>query len=512
MLAAALCVVSSIYAARHFAITSDVSQLISTAAPWRQREIAFDQAFPHRAQLILAVVQAPTAELTKRAADALTQRLSGRSDHIPLGAPAGQRAFLRAKRAFLFAPTEDVAATMGQLTQARPLLGVLADDPSLRGVMKVVAFGLAGVRTGRAKLDDLTRPMTMLSDTVENALDGKFASFSWRALLAGKTEHEGFAQLHRGRADPRFQRAGARRRGGAPIRQAAIDLNLASEFGARVRLTGPVPLADEEFSTVKENAELNGILTILAVLIILWLALHSARIILAVFLTLMVGLAITAALGLMLVGAFNLISVAFAVLFVGLGVDFGIQFSVRYRSERHEIKDLREALRSAAAKAGVPLTLAAAAVAAGFFSFFPTDYRGLSELGLIAGVGMIVAYVTSITLLPALLEILNPPGEPQPVGYKALAPVDRFMERHRIAIVVLTGAIALGGTPLLLNLRFDFNPLNLRSPKVESVATFLELRNDPDAGVNCDRNPEAVAGRGDGAAKRSRRCRRSRAP
>ena len=125
----------------------------------------------------------------------------------------------------------------------------------------------------------------------------------------------------------------------------------------------------------------------------------------------MVGLAITAALGLMMVGAFNLISVAFAVLFVGLGVDFGIQFSVRYRSERHEIKDLSEALRSAAAKAGVPLTLAAAAVAAGFFSFFPTDYRGLSELGLIAGVGMIVAYVTSITLLPALLKILNPPGE-----------------------------------------------------------------------------------------------------
>ena len=177
------------------------------------------------------------------------------------------------------------------------------------------------------------------------------------------------------------------------IRQAATDLNLASDFGARVRLTGPVALADEEFSTVKENAELNGILTILAVLLILWLALHSARIILAVFLTLMVGLAITAALGLMMVGAFNLISVAFAVLFVGLGVDFGIQFSVRYRSERHEIKDLSEALRSSAAKAGIPLTLAAAAVAAGFFSFFPTDYRGLSELGLIAGVGMIVAFV-----------------------------------------------------------------------------------------------------------------------
>ena len=103
-----------------------------------------------------------------------------------------------------------------------------------------------------------------------------------------------------------------------------------------MRLTGRIALADEEFATVKDGALLNTSLTIIAVLIILWVALRSGRIILAVFLSLMVGLAITAALGLIMVGAFNLISVAFAVLFVGIGVDFGIQFSVRYRAERHE--------------------------------------------------------------------------------------------------------------------------------------------------------------------------------
>ena len=99
-------------------------------------------------------------------------------------------------------------------------------------------------------------------------------------------------------------------------------------------------MADEEFATIKENALLNGTITILVVLFILWRALGSGRIILAVFLNLVVGFAITAALGLLMVGALNLISVYFAVLFVGLGVDFGIQFSVRYRSERHAIPDL----------------------------------------------------------------------------------------------------------------------------------------------------------------------------
>jgi uncharacterized protein len=103
-----------------------------------------------------------------------------------------------------------------------------------------------------------------------------------------------------------------------------------------------------------------------------------------------------------------------------LGVNFGIQFSVRYRSERHEKSDLRDALRSAARKVGAPLTLAAAATAVGFFSFIPTDYKGLSELGLIAGCGMLIAFLCSITFVPAMLAVLNPPGESASVGFSAV--------------------------------------------------------------------------------------------
>ncbi len=123
-----------------------------------------------------------------------------------------------------------------------------------------------------------------------------------------------------------------------------------------------------------------------------------------------------------MVGALNLISVAFAVLFIGLGVDFGIQFSVRYRAERHEVDDLHQALLNTAKHVGAPLTLAAAATAAGFLSFLPTDYKGLSELGLLAGLGMIIAFITSITLIPALLTLLRPPGEPEEMGFRGSRP------------------------------------------------------------------------------------------
>jgi hopanoid biosynthesis associated RND transporter like protein HpnN len=133
---------------------------------------------------------------------------------------------------------------------------------------------------------------------------------------------------------------------------------------------------------------------------------------------------------------------------------------------------------------GVPLTLAATATAAGFLSFLPTDYKGVSELGQIAGVGMIIAFVSTITVLPALLKVLNPPGEKEPLGYASLAPVDRFMERNRIAIIVGTAVVVLGGLPLLYHLQFDFNPINLNSAKVESIATYLDLRSDPATGAS----------------------------
>src|SRR5262249_49823386 len=221
-----------------------------------------------------------------------------------------------------------------------------------------------------------------------------------------------------------------------------------------------LPVTDAASRPLNPNPALSGVPTLPAVLIILWLALRSFRIIFACAVSLFAGLAISAAAGLAVVGAFNVISVAFFVLFVGLGVDFGIQFSVRYRAERHDHPSLRAALRSSPLKAGGPLALAAVATAVGFASFLPTAYRGLSELGQIAGMGMLIAFGTSITLLPALLAVLNPPAEPHPMGFAWLAPVDRFLERHRIAVVATTAAVVLLGSPLPWCLPFHFKPLH----------------------------------------------------
>ncbi len=475
---------SADYAARNFSIDADTSKLISDELPWRERELAYQRAFSQERPTLLVVVDAPTPELAGIAADKLAQRLSTQPSLFPQIRRPGSSAFFE-RNGFLFQSKEEVARITDRLTSARPLVGTLAADPSFRGVMDGLGIGIDGVQAGQMSLDDLARPMNMLSGTLDDALNGRRASFSWQVLMTGEpatqSELRRFIEVQ---PELDFNALQPGKAASTAIRQAAQDLNLAENLGARVRLTGQVAITDEEFGTLEDGAVLNHVLTVLAVLIILWLALKSAKIITAVFLTLSAGLTITAAVGLMMVDALNPISVAFAVLFVGIGVDFGLQFSVRYRSERHDVDEMGPALRNAAIKVGGPLALAAAATAAGFFSFLPTDYRGLSELGLIAGSGMIVAFITNITLLPALLYIFKPPAEPKPVGYSALAPVDRFLERFRIPVIVGTVAIVLIGAPLLADLRFDSNPINLRSPDVESISTLLDLKDDPRASGN----------------------------
>ena len=185
-----------------------------------------------------------------------------------------------------------------------------------------------------------------------------------------------------------------------------------------------------------------------------------------------------------MVGAFNIISIYFAVLFVGIGVDFAIQFSVRYRDERHRLGDLQTAIRSAGSRVAMPLSLASLATAAGFFSFLPTDYKGVSELGLIAGAGMLIAFATSMTLLPALIGLVNPPGEPEALGYTFLSPVDEYLAKHRIPIIVGTLLVVACASPALYWLKFDFSPLDLQNPTSEAISAYLELRNDRSTGAN----------------------------
>jgi hopanoid biosynthesis associated RND transporter like protein HpnN len=476
-----LAVVSGVYAVRHFNITSDIDSLLSRSLVWRQRSIDFENAF-RRFQIIDVVVDAPTAELAAAATDELTTALRQDKTHFTSVTNSSAVDFFT-RNGLLFLPQDQFKKSLDGLVQGESLISDLGNDPSLRGLVSVIEDVLIGVNQHKVELAATAPVFRPAAETVENVLAGKPASFSWRSLLEGHApqalELRGFIEVHPAldykSVEPGHEATEALR---------AIAAGLMPKYQARVRLTGPVPMADEEFASIKEHAALNGVITFAIVLFILWLALRSVKLMFAVFVNLLVGLPITAAVGLLLVGSFNLISVYFFVLFVGIGIDFSIQYCVRYRAERYEIPDLYKSIRAAGYYVAAPLTLAGFATALGFFSFLPTQYKGVSELGVIAGCGMLIAYLTSVTVLPALVALLNPAGEPEPLGYTALAPLDRFLDRNRLTVLWGVIGVVIILLPSLYWLRFDFNPLNLRNPLTESMATYLDLKRDPATNLN----------------------------
>ena len=485
LLSLAIALAALLHTTRHFAMTTDTAELISTDLPWRQRELAFAAAFPQQRDLILAVLDGATPELADSGASRLAAALQARPDLFRTVRRPDSGPFFE-RQGLLLLPLDEVRSTTEQLVRAQPFLGPLAADPSLRGVLTVLDNALEGVARGEAALADIQPALVALAAAMEDAAAGRPHFFSWRRLLA--EGEPGLRETRRFILVQPVMDYGALQPGAAAsdaIRAAALSLGLLPDRGVTLRLTGPVPLADEEFATLSENAGLVSGLMVLALVGILWLAVRSVRVTAAILLATVLGLVVTAGLGLLATGRFNLISVAFIPLFVGLGIDFNIQFAVRVLAERQHGRDLPDALAAAGRGVGGGLALAAAAIAAGLFAFLPTSYIGVAELGAIAGIGMGVAFLLSISLLPALLVLAHPAaGGMAEVGYHGLAPMEGLLQRRRRTVLALAAAAAAVSVALLPFLRFDFDPLHLRSPAVESMSTLADLMADPDRTPN----------------------------
>ena len=479
-----LAALAAMFAVTHFAMTSDTDGLISQKLAWRQREAAFNRLFSPEGDQIVTVIDGATPELAERAAADLTAKLEARPDLFKFVSRPDAGPYF-AKEGLLFEDAGEVKSQMDQLVKAQPFLGPLAADPTLRGLARTFSTILQGVGSGDATLTDLDRPIAALSTTLDELRADKPAVFSWRSLISGKPAEPralrrivlaspvlNFSELLSGAGPSDF------------IRKATRDAKFDPAHGVTVRLTGPVPLQDEEFATLADRAALIGALAGAAILIMLWMAVRSARLIAAIVITTLIGLVCAAASGLAIFHRFNVISVAFIPLFVGLGIDFGIQFSVRFRTEFAAGGELREALIAAGRGMGRSLTLAATAIAVGFLAFAPTAYVGVSQLGVIAGLGMFIALGLNLSVLPALIRIFGAPTRPAPDETDFLERLDAvILGNRRLVIGIALGAAAICAASLPW-LRFDFNTLHLKSAKVESVATLLDLMKDPDQSPN----------------------------
>ena len=471
--------------ATRFAMTTDTGALISPNIDWRRQERAMETAFPQLRDVMLIVVDGQTPELAEDGAARLSQQLASDHRHFRgVSRPDGGDFF--AREGLLFASAAEVRQSTAALIEAQPLLGPLAADPSLHGVATALLTILDGVEQGSATLKQIDAPMRALTTVIDRTLAGKPAFFSWQALFSVGTSRLAPPRRRLVLAQPILDHTDLQPGAAAShaVDQATRLLALDAAHGVRVRLTGEVPLADEEFATLEDNIGVVAAVMLFAMLATLWLATRSARLVAAIMVTTITGLIVTTAVGLLVVGRLNLISVAFIPLFVGLGVDFGIQICLRFNAERADGVAPADAMRRAGHALGASLLLAAGAVFLGFGAFLPTAYVGIAELGIIAGMGMVVALTLSITLLPVLVLLLRPDRPRGETGLAMLAPAGAWLEAHRRAVIWTFVVSMLVSIALLPWITFDFNPLHLRDPNAPAMRTLADLTRDPERTPN----------------------------
>lgn len=466
-------------AAGRLSVDTNTDNLFAKDLPWRQHAMAFDREFPQFNNVLAIVVRGATPEESDETAAQLAKALAADKKHfIDVSRPDADP-FFRTEGLLLLG-SSDLTKMLNSLMNAQPLLGPLAADPSARGLLNGVSLMAAGVRIQHADLSPYKTALEQLTKVLNNAADGHATPLSWQSLLGSditqQPENASFVLTHPVLEEGSLQP-------GLPATQALerIAQTLPDVKSGRVRVdyTGSVALADVQFGALTKGIVASTIVSLLLLALWLYLAMHSFRRIIPILLTLLVGFALTTGFAALAVGTLNVISVAFAVLFVGLAVDFGIQFAVRLREMRMLHDDINVALAEGARVSGNQIAVAAAATACGFLAFSPTSFVGVAELGTIAGVGMGIALVCTLTLLPALLSLLKPARQSKELSLPFGPRLDAALHRHHRAVLMGFAVLGVAGFIAAARMPFDANPLNTQDPNSEPMRTLRSMADNP---------------------------------
>lgn len=469
-------------------INTDTADMLSPELPFRRAIDRLEEHFPQDFRTLLVVVEGQDGGAVTAVADALTTKLAAEPAVFSDVFWAAGDPFFR-RNGLLFLEPAQLEALAAQLADAQPFLAAVAADPSARGVADILVRAFNAAADGLAPLPDAFRPMIdAIAQAAENAAAGRRAPIDWADRLASATG-AGTAEGHDRRQiillelRPDYASLQPAAAAVATIDRTVAGLDPALLRGVQIGVTGEPVMRDEELKSVRDNIGVVGAISMALVLAILVPGLGSFRLFIATTVTLICGLIWTAWVASITVGTLNLISVAFAVLFIGLSVDFGIHFCLRYRENIPRTVGPGEALAAGAASVVGGMLLATVAATIGFLSFAPTAYRGLAELGVISSCGMVVALLANLTVLPALLAINPLPANARDRGISLGHVVPGISRRRPRLVLAVVAAIVLPAAALLPWVHFDDDPFNLRDAHNPSVRLMLHLMDDPLVGT-----------------------------
>ncbi|CAI3953069.1 Predicted exporter protein [Commensalibacter communis] len=480
-----LAITSSWVAYQNLEITTDTSKMFSSSMDWKKRSDQMSKDFPQREYLLVALFESKIPEEGELSAQALVNKLKNDKKHFYFVESLQNDPFL-VRNGLLFLPTHLLDTTLNNIIQAQPFLSSLSADPSARGLFDTLGMVTLGVKEKQIDLTKFNDALNGFANILAQNAEGKIQPFSWEKSLSGDLSDLG-GKYQLVVAKPKMD-LNSIRPSGVPsdlLRNTMNNLPYVKSGAVKVYLTGDAQINDEEFSTVLHGMIVGLFVSFVLVAGWLFMAVRTWRLILPILLLLFIGLVLTTGFASITVGMLNLISISFAILFVSIAVDFGIQFCVRFRGQdlisTKKKEDLLYALSHTGYEAGHQIFTAAVAAAAGFLAFTPTNFIGVKQLGLIAGGGMIIAFICTVTFLPALLVIFRPNIVQKEAGFPWLKSIDKKMRQHRYIIISLYGVLGAIGIFLLADQKvvFDADPFHTKDPHSEGMMALKKMMGDP---------------------------------
>ena len=449
----------------HFKINSDLTQLIRQEADWRLDFDHFQKEFPQLTKTAVVVLSAPSLQRLETATDQVVNYLSQRPERFSDIFSPGHDQFIR-DRIFLYMDVEQLDLAVDRLAQAQPWLSAVSKDSSLVGVFDLLIDGLENDPPER--FGDI---LGLLSGSIEKTLQGLNNKVWWGDEIFPIEETR--YQLIYVKAPSNYLESLPDAKFMEELRLMLATLDLPS--GVDAKLTGEVPLQHEEIEAAIDGVALAGWVALILLFLVMFVGVRSFRIILGTFILLGIGITWTIAYALLSVGEFNTLSLIFVVMFFGLGVDFALHYSLRFQEAMSGDKEKSEALVESAVSVGRAISLGAVTTAVGFLGFWPTDYQGLADLGVISAGGMVIACFLAFTFLPAFYSVIDPPHAHK-VGLPSSDRIISWLLERRKMVVGTAAIVAILAGSQALQLQFDYSVLALKDPQAESMRAHRELQ------------------------------------
>jgi len=482
-----LALIGLLLAVNGLGVNSDTSQMVSSKLDYRQAQIDFEQAFPDEETRVSLIIRARSEDEADAFSKLVSDELAKRTDVVS-DVFAGSVDPYLVQNGLLYLDSDELDDLLANISAAGPAIKRLGPDPDMARLNLALADALDVIEEGDEIPAALVRTIESVSATINARLEGTPLPLSWQDIFV-EPDADDNPDLHQRiiSISPVLDMTRLQ-----PARPAvlAIDAAIAQivaegDFEVDAAITGNAVLRTEELASVSNGIGVSLTLSFVFIIILLMLALRSVVLVMTSLAALIITILITAGFAAIMYDALNLVSVAFMVLLVGLGIDFMIHLAMHVQEERTRGLSCHESIMQSNRHIGAALALCAPTSAIAFFAFAPTDFTGMTQLGVVSGFGVLVAFIVAVTLLPAVFALLpaNSGIRNEKVVEDSTSPFFQSIGlsgpvKARIAI----GVIGLGVLSLFVmpQVRFDADPMALRDPDAPAVQAFNLLFDDED--------------------------------